>query len=160
FGGWYPDSSHFVVSIAEPGRAASLWSVPVRGSRAEKLAEIEGLQGAGIVSPDGMYIAYARETSAIGAHEIWLMGPRGESPHRLLTAEYKSGFAMLAWSPAGTRLAYAYLRPVGDDLEVSIRSCGLRGENQTTIRKERALSAFAWVAPDRLLYARSTRGGA
>ena len=160
FGSWYPDSRRFTVSVAALGRPASLWSVPTDGRGVEKLGDIEGLQGSGVVSPDGLHIAYARNVSVIGAHEIWLMGAHGESPHKILTAEYKAGFRAIAWSPAGNRIAYSYARPVGDDVETSVRSCDLQGANPTLIVKENALSAFVWKAPGRLVFARSIREGA
>src|SRR5262249_53185662 len=151
FGAWYPDSARFIASIAIPGKPVSLWSVPIDGHTPEKLADIDGLQGAGSISPDGSFIAFAKNQSAIGAREIWLMGPRGESPHKILTAEYKSRFWMIAWSPAGNRIAYVHTQPKGDDVEVSVRTCDLHGTNETTILQDNALSALTWIAPSRLI---------
>ena len=39
-------------------------------------------------------------------------------------------------------------------------SCDLNGANQTTILRDNALSALAWIAPGRLIYSRSTQRGA
>jgi Tol biopolymer transport system component len=159
-GGWYPDSKRFIAAAAASGKPASLWAVPIHDGKPEKLGDFDGMQGAGSISPDGAHIAFASNQTAIGAHEIWLMGAGGESPHKILTAGFKAGFGMIAWSPGGDRLAFAEARPVGDDVELSIRSCDIHGANQTTIVREDALSAFAWTAQNRLLYARSTRTGA
>jgi hypothetical protein len=42
-GGWYPDSARFIVSIAIPGKPASVWAVPVRGGTPERLADVEDM---------------------------------------------------------------------------------------------------------------------
>jgi serine/threonine protein kinase/Tol biopolymer transport system component len=156
FAGWYPDSARFVASVAIQGRPASLWSVPIQGGTPERLADVEGMVG-GKISPDGSHIVYGKRGSALGAGEIWLMGSKGEFPHRILTAE-KSPFGPIAWSPGGKRIAYSLALPQGDLL---VQSCDLSGSNQTTILQDNALFAFAWVAPGRFIYSRSTqRGGA
>ena len=158
FGGWYPDSTGFIASVAISGGPVSLWSVPTRGGTPQKIAEIEDMVGAERISPDGSHIAYEKGRSALGAHEIWLMGSHGESPHRILTAENGYPFGPIAWSPAGKRIAYSIPLPRG---ELLIQSCDLSGANQTTILQDNALFAFAWVTPERFIYSRSTqRGGA
>ena len=103
------------------------------------------------------HIVYGKRRSALGAHEIWLMGPHGESPRRILTAEQRSPFNAIVWSPAGKRIAYSIPLPQGDLL---VRSCDLSGANQTTILQDNALSGLAWIAPGRLIYSRSTQRGA
>jgi serine/threonine protein kinase/Tol biopolymer transport system component len=157
FGGWHPDSTGFTASAAIPGRPVSLWSVPARGGMPQKIADVEDMVGAGKISPDGSLIAYGKGRNALGSHEIWLMGSHGESPHRILTAEDQLPFGVIAWSPAGKRIAYSLARPQGDLL---VRSCNLNGANQTTILVDNALFALAWIAPGRLIYSRSTQRGA
>jgi Tol biopolymer transport system component len=86
------------------------------------------------------------------------MGSHGESPRRILTADDRSPFNAIVWSPAGKRIAYSSALPQGDLL---VQSCDLSGANQTTILEDNALSGLAWIAPGRLIYSRSTqRGGA
>ena len=156
-GGWYPDSARFIASVAIPGRPVSVWSVPVRGGTPERLADVEDMVGGGKVSPDGSHIVYGKRRSALGAHEIWLMGSHGESPRRILTAENRSPFNAIVWSPAGKRIAYSIALPQGDLL---VQSCDLNGANQTTILQDNALSGLAWIAPGRFIYSRSTQRGA
>ena len=156
FGGWYPDSTGFIASVAIPGRPVSLWSVPARGGTPQKIADVEDMVGAGKISPDGSHIAYGKRRSALGAHEIWLMGSHGESPHRILTADNRTPFGVIAWSPAGKRIAYSLALPQGDLL---VQSCDLNGANQTTILRDNALAALAWIAPGRFIYSRSTQRG-
>jgi Tol biopolymer transport system component len=156
-GGWYPDSARFIASVAIPGMPVSVWSVPVHGGTPERLADVEDMVGGGKVSPDGSHIVYGKRRSALGAHEIWLMGSHGESPRRILTAEDRMPFGVIVWSPAGTRIAYSLPLPQGDLL---VQSCDLSGANQTTILRDNALSGLAWIAPGRFIYSRSTQRGA
>jgi Tol biopolymer transport system component len=158
FGSWYPDSSRFIVSVSVRGKPVRLWSVSTRGGATEKIAEVEDAVGAWKISPAGSHIVYGKRGSALGAHEIWLMGPRGEAPHRILTAGNESPFGAIVWSPSGKRIAYSRALLDGNLL---VQSCDLDGANRTTILRDNALSALAWVAPGRLIYSRSTqRGGA
>jgi Tol biopolymer transport system component len=156
FGAWYPDSTRFIASIATSGKPATLWSVPIRGGAPEKLAEVEDMVGGGKISPDGSHIVYGRRQYALGAREIWLMGARGESPHKILTAESQSAFGVFAWSPAGNRIAYSVALQQGDLL---VQSADLSGGNQSRILQDNALLALAWIAPGRLIYSRSTQRG-
>jgi serine/threonine protein kinase/Tol biopolymer transport system component len=158
FGGWYPDSTRFIVSVAIPGKPVSVWSVPVRGAVAQRLADVEDMSGLPRISPDGSSIAYTRLRSTFGAREIWLMGPRGESPHKIQTSENQFTFMDIAWSPAGNRIAYIYSREAGDR-NVSIQSCDLSGANKTTILRDNKLNTFAWIPPRRLIYSQSAIRG-
>ena len=158
FGGWYPDSSGFIASVTIPREPVRLWSVSTRGGKPAKIAEADDAVGAWKISPNGSHIAYGRRGSALGAHEIWLMGPRGEAPHRILTADDRTPFGGIVWSPSEKRIAYNLALPDGHLL---VQSCDLNGANRTTILRDNALSALAWIAPGRLIYSRSTqRGGA
>ena len=156
-GGWYPDSARFILSVAIPGAPANIWAVPARDGKSEKIAEVEDMVGGAKVSPDGSHIVYGKVRSALGAHEIWRMGPDGESPFRILTAEERSPINAIVWSPSGTRIAYSVALPQGDLL---VRSCDLNGSQQTTILQDNALSGLAWITPGRFIYSRSTQRGA
>jgi serine/threonine protein kinase/Tol biopolymer transport system component len=159
FGGWHPDSSRFITSIAIPEMPVSLWSVSIQAQKWEKLAEVEDLVGLAAISPDASKIAYGRRRSALGAREIWLMGSHGESPHKILTAEDHSSFGAIAWSTAGNRIAFSCTRLQGDYQEVSVKTCDLDGAHPTTIIRDDALNALSWLPAGRLIYSRSTRTG-
>jgi serine/threonine protein kinase/Tol biopolymer transport system component len=159
FGGWYPDSTRFIASASVPGKPSSLWSIPIRGSEAQKLAEVEDMFGGGSVSPDGSNIAYQRLRSAIGAREIWVMGSHGESPHKILTAESQATIKGIAWAPTGNRLAYGYRRDQGNRTEIMVQSCDLSGRDITTILLDNHLSAFTWMSSGRFIYSRNTEKG-
>jgi serine/threonine protein kinase len=159
FGSWFPDSTRFIASVSVPGRPSSVWSIPVLGGEARKLAEVEDMLGGGTVSHDGSHIAFERLRGAIGAREIWVMGPNGESSHKILTAENQAVFKGIAWSPTGNRLAFRYMRRRGDHTEVMVQSCDLSGADKTTILQDNHLSAFTWLSSGRFIYSRNTEAG-
>jgi len=158
FGSWFPDSTRFLASASVPGKQSTVWSIPILGGEAQKLAEVEDMFGGGSVSPDGSNIAYQRLRRAIGAREIWVMGSRGESPHKILTAESQAIFKGIAWSPTGSRLAFATYRrdKGGDHTEIMVQSCNLGGADKTTILQDNHLNAFTWPSSGRFVYSRNT----
>jgi Tol biopolymer transport system component len=161
FGSWFPDSTRFLASANVPGKPSTMWSIPILGGEARKLADVEDMFGRGSVSPDGSNIAYQKLRRAIGAREIWVMGSHGESPHRILTAENQTIFKGIAWSPTGNRLAFTtYRRDKGDHTEIMVQSCNLVGADKTTTLQDNHLSAFAWLSSGRFIYSRNTEVGA
>jgi eukaryotic-like serine/threonine-protein kinase len=161
FGGWYPDSTRLLASLSVPGAPSTVWSIPILGGEPQKLAEVEDMYGGGTISPDGSNIAYQRLRSVIGAREIWVMGSRGESPHKILTAENQAVFKGIAWSPTGNRLAFRYMRrDNGDHTEIMVQSCDLGGADKTTILHDNHLSAFTWLSSGRFIYSRNSEVGA
>jgi len=160
FGSWYPDSSRFLATVSLPGVPSTAWSIPVPAGEAQKIAEIEDMYGGASVSPDGSSIAYQRLRSVIGAREIWVMGSRGQSPHKILTAENQAIFNGIAWSPTGNRLAFRYVRDKSDHTEVMVQSCNLDGGDRATILQDDHLSAFTWLRSGRFIYSRNSEVGA
>jgi len=161
FGSWFPDSTRFLASASVPGKPSTVWSIPILGGEAQKLAEVEDMFGGGSVSPDGSNIAYQRLRRAIGAREIWVMGSHGESPHKILTAENQAIFKGIAWSPTGSRLAFTTYRrdKDGGHTEIMVQSCNLGGADKTTILQDNHLSAFTWLSSGRFVYSRNTEVG-
>jgi serine/threonine protein kinase len=161
FGSWFPDSTRFLASASVPGKPSTVWSIPILGGEAQKLAEVEDMFGGGSVSPDGSNIAYQRLRRAIGAREIWVMGSHGESPHKILTAENQAIFKGIAWSPTGSRLAFATYRrdKGGNHTDIIIQSCNLGGANKTTILQDNHSNAFTWLSAGRFVYSRNTEVG-
>jgi len=168
FESWYPDSTRFVARLAAAGKPASLWSVPLGDGTPREL--IGDAYGESRVSPDGSSIAFLRvpvflennigDPYTLGAREIWLMGPRGESPHRIIAADDLSGFERLAWSPAGDRIVYKYWHRQGDTVRTSIESNDLKGASQATIFSNDRLKDFAWLSSGRLIYSQNVEGRA
>ena len=50
-GSWYPDSTRFVASASVRRNAITLWSIPILGGEAQKLAEVEDMFGGGASRP-------------------------------------------------------------------------------------------------------------
>ena len=148
---WYPDSTRFIEVLFVLGQGYSLWSVPILGGAPQKLVEGGGWPA---VSPDGLSIAYLKD------NEIWLMGPQGESPHKILTAGDHSEFYNVRWSPAGNRIAYLFSHRAGDNVDLSVESCDLTGAGKTKILSDNQLNYFNWVSPGRFVYSRSVEASA
>ena len=159
FGSWFPDSARFIASDSSPGKASTVWSIPIVGTEIQKLAEVEDMFGGAKLSPDGSQIAYQRLRSAIGAREIWLMGSHGDTPHKILTTENGVTITEIVWSPTGERIAYSHARWQGDQVEIGVQSCDLVGTSKTTILQDNHLSAFTWLPSGRFLYSRNTEVG-
>jgi serine/threonine protein kinase/WD40 repeat protein len=159
FGSWFPDSARLLASSSVPGGRSTMWSIPIPGGEAQKLAEVDDMFQGGAVSPDGSQIAYQRLQSAIGAREIWLMGAGGGSPHKILTTENQARTIGIAWSPAGNRLAYLYWRDQDNRRDIMVQSCDLQGADVRTIVLDKHLSAFAWLPSGRFIYSRNTEVG-
>ena len=155
FDGWYPDSTRFIADVAIPGRPFSLWSVPILGGAPQELAEDAGWGAR--VSADGSSVAFLKVPGAFGGREIWLMGPHGESPPKILRAGEQSGFGGIAWSPAGGRIAHRYVHREGDKTNVSVESCDLNGASKATMLTDDQMDSFNWISPSRLLYSRGMR---
>ena len=109
----------------------------------------------GAVSPDGSYIAYLKETTGGKNGEIWLMGPKGESPHKILTAGAQSDFTNVKWSPLGNRIVYRYSSPQGQIVE----SCDLNGAAKTRILSDDRYMVANWISPGRFIYSRWSEPG-
>ncbi len=153
---WYPDSTRFTALLVIPGKASSLWSVPILGGAPQQL--VEGVGDGGIVAPDGSYIAFEKSPGGADDSEVWLMGPRGEFPHRILAAGSQSHFGRLAWYPNGNRIAYRFSKHIGDKTEVSVESCDLNGNNKVTMIADDEMRDFNWIPPGRLVYTRAVKG--
>ena len=147
FLGWYPESTRFLASLGVSGQGASLWALPILGGAPQKL--VDGTEDAA-VSPDGLSIAYLKGDRANTRREIWLMGPQGESPHRILMAGNQSGFVQVKWSPAGNRIVYQYFDPKGQ----SVESCDLNGGDRVKMLADNPYIAINWISPGRLIFSR------
>jgi serine/threonine protein kinase/Tol biopolymer transport system component len=153
FGGWYPDSTHFLATLGVPGNKGSLWSTPILGGAPKKLAE-EAYYAE--VSPDGQWLAYLKEPYNEFYREIWLMGPQGESPHKILTSADKCRIVNLKWSPVSKRIAYQYF----DQKSHFVESCDLKGAGRTRMLSDEHLIYLDWINPGRLVYSRGVEASA
>jgi Tol biopolymer transport system component len=89
---WFPDNRRILVSgVSTAGQRRSVWVVDLAGGL-PRMIRSDAREG--IPSPDGHKILFLNSDNS----EIWLMGPQGEQPHRVLGL---SGSTIMAafWSP-------------------------------------------------------------
>jgi len=156
FGDWYPDSTGFVGRFGPSGKPTSWWSISILGAPRKILDVASALTPA--ISPDGSRFLYQKPGS-LGKVEIWMMGSRGESPHRLLETTPQASVENLQFAPGGKRIAYLDRTKQGDRTATTIESSDLNGAHPTTILKDYLLVEFLWLPPGRVIFSRQVEGG-
>src|SRR5579862_7821380 len=151
---WFPDSVHMVVSLSGSGEHSSLWLVSAFAGAARKMNDNGELPA---VSPDGSQVAFIVGKPLHG--QIWLVRSDGSQPRKLVGAE-GDFFGEIAWSPDGSKLAYARGRiRYGYGLNGAIEILDVQGTNVTPISILKNLTVpdldapLAWTSDGRLLYA-------
>ena len=151
--GWFPDGTRFIASnvgVVEEGTTS--WVISVMGGPPRMLHQ--GSPWA--VSPDGTLIAFGTGMSFFRFGEVWLMGPQGEEPRRLVAGSEDDGFFWAAWSPTGQRIAYARFHRTPDKMECSIESRDLKGGQPTLILSDPRLCdgsiKFLWYPGGRFIF--------
>ena len=151
--GWFPDGTKFVASTREGGQRPSGWVISVMGGPPRRLRDDADVWS---VSPDGTLIAFGSGLAFRRSREIWLMGPQGEEPRRLVAGSEDDGFFWAAWSPTGQRIAYARFHRTPDKLECSIESRDPKGGQPTLVLSDPRLCSedvkFLWYQGGRFVY--------
>jgi len=151
--GWFPDGTRFIAAGIAPGQLPSAWVVPVTGGSPRKLRDDADPWS---VSPDGRLIAFGTGAGSFRSREIWLMGPQGEQPRRVVVGSEGDGFFWAAWSPEGRRIAYRRSHRTPAQLECSIESRDLEGGSPTTILSDPRLCVgdinMLWYPGGRFIY--------
>jgi DNA-binding winged helix-turn-helix (wHTH) protein/Tol biopolymer transport system component len=149
---WFPNGTDLLGHSREAGGRASMWATSIMGQSPQELRA--GAWGWS-VSPDGKHIAFSPANADGWEPEIWVMGNRGENPHKLLGLAAGVILWSVRWSPDGQRLAYISMQPSGDSLE----TCDLRGTHRTVVLSAPGLSrwtrGFAWLADGRIIYSQA-----
>jgi DNA-binding winged helix-turn-helix (wHTH) protein/Tol biopolymer transport system component len=151
---WYPDGTHLL--LGGPG-ARGLWKMSVVDGTTRKLLEDKRGFVSAAVSPDGTRIAVVSFTNP---GEIWIMGPDGEDPRRILSVGSlpTSVIFGLDWSPTSKRILYSWLSMTPDKKEESaIESCDREGGQRTPILSDNRLrgdgvSSVTWSSDRRVFF--------
>ncbi len=148
---WFPNGEKLLLTVQSETGSSTTWETSVFGGMPSKLHD--GVSA--VVSPDGSSIAFS------GGHEIWLMGPNGENPRKLLTGKKDDWYTHLAWSPMGRRLAYTKLGK--DAVGGTIETVSLDGGPPSIVLSKAALAVadggiLLWVRDGRMLFLVGTPG--
>ncbi|HXZ80250.1 MAG TPA: hypothetical protein VEG30_09995, partial [Terriglobales bacterium] len=150
---WFPDSAHVLVDHVETAAVQpSLWSASVLGGEPRKLADDAQ---AGVVSPDGSYIAFIRVPPVRG--EIWVMRSDGEEQVKVVPYAPEDWLGRITWSPDGRNIAYIRRHVAGAfEYRTSIEVSEWRSERRNTLLSQEDLgSALCWLPDGRLVYTRA-----
>jgi DNA-binding winged helix-turn-helix (wHTH) protein/Tol biopolymer transport system component len=159
---WFPDSTQLLAEVRTADAQQSMWTASLLGRPPRELHE--GGAG-GEVSPDGKLIAFAPEVgrgigSTLGAsdpysREVWVMGSRGDGPHRVCFLGESEALWSLHWSPAGDRLAYIRARQsLQKGFQVWVETCDLKGANRRAVVSDPGIEEFRWLPNGRIIYSR------
>ena len=137
---WFPDGERVIVM------GGPIWSVSIFGGPPRKLWN------------DGRWPVVSSEASLVAfvsgdLHEIWVMGPDGENPHKILGDENKV-YDALAWSPVGQRLAYmtrSSKQPTGEIDTVSLEGGSPSLVTRLRLQSDDA-SGMVWAQDGRIIY--------
>jgi eukaryotic-like serine/threonine-protein kinase len=116
---WFPDGIGFLANmtlspeLSSSEQQPSIWSVELLGGDPRKLQDNAE---AWSISPDGSLISFSRSKGRFGYREIWLMGPNGENPRKLVDLNENEGVRRFHWFPGGRRVAYVKSDQAGDTL--------------------------------------------
>ncbi len=135
---WLPGGTELLAAAGQAGQK-STWIVSILGGTPRELHDDGWVNS---VSPDGSLVAFTTGVGApVGTREIWLMGARGEDPHKLVVAEQDEGFAGVVWSPNGQRIAYLRLHQEPNKFQCTIEDRDLKGGRPTLILSDPKLFA-------------------
>jgi Tol biopolymer transport system component len=155
---WSQDSSRvYAAGPSSIEQTANLWLFPLLASVPKRIL---GNVEAESIAADGK-IAYI---DAKTEEQIWIAGPNGEAPHRIITAPAGNSFAQVAWSPQGTRLSFIKETNDHDVLGTIDTETGETTEVLTGMSlaagPQRYYSGLCWTKDGRIIFVAANPGGA
>ncbi|HWU37761.1 MAG TPA: hypothetical protein VN203_08890, partial [Candidatus Acidoferrum sp.] len=135
-----------------------MWTVSVLGQSPRELRQgAVATSVGGLVSPDGMYIAFAPALrSSDSGREIWVIGSQGDNPQKVLALGEDELLNGVRWSPDGQRLAYLRVQRTPEGYRASIETCDLKGASRTVVVPDSDLwlTDLYWLPDGRIVYSR------
>ena len=141
---WFPDGQRLILRTRSDSEGFVLWLSSIFGGVPQKL---QTHSTSGVAAADSS-IAFI----AADGHEIWVSGPNGENPRKILRSDSDT-YCGLAWSPLSTRLAYITSKP-GSQF-ASIATVSLDGKATNAVYSSdlmRCITQFVWMDDGRLLF--------
>jgi eukaryotic-like serine/threonine-protein kinase len=145
---WFPDGQRLILEASSNKEGEVLWLSSIFGGVPQ---ELRTHSIAAAVAADSS-IAFITGKG----HEIWVSGPNGENPRKILTSDTDT-YGTLAWSPLSTWLAYT-ARKGGPQLGGSIGTVSLDGKSQNTVfssdllRCDNDVNTLVWMADGQLIF--------
>ena len=150
---WFPDGTHLLADLDIAGKPPSVWILSLVREAPRRFRDNAWGQS---ISPDGSTVVFTAERSAVGDHEIWLVGASGENPRKLATGDEGTGFAQVVWSPNGRRIAYQEFRDVLGSFDCILEDRDLQGGPPVMIVSDAKLcqnpQGIQWAPDGRLIY--------
>jgi serine/threonine protein kinase/Tol biopolymer transport system component len=145
---WFPDGTKLLAEATSlDGHHSSVWVISLLVGTPHEIREDAA---AWSVSPDGSLIA---STSTLSASDIWLMGPNGEDPRKIVVANGGESLFGAVWSPDSRRIAYERCRFGPAAVLCAIESRDLKGGAPTVaVSDPKQGGGFWWLGDGRLVY--------
>jgi eukaryotic-like serine/threonine-protein kinase len=143
---WFPDGQRLILRSRGAGSDSEgdvLWLSSIFGGVPQKL-QIHSKSGVAAADSSIAFIA-------ADGHEIWVSGPNGENPRKILRSDSDT-YCGLAWSPLSTRLAYITSKPGSQSSIATISSDGKATNAVYSSDLMRCITQFVWMNDGRLLF--------
>jgi len=144
---WFPDGQRLILESSSDNEGDILWLSSIFGGVPQKL---QTNSFSGVAATDSS-IAFI---SGKG-HEIWVSGPNGENPRKVL-ASNSDTYCAVTWSPLSRRLAYA-MKKVGTELGGSLATVTVDGKAPTIVYSSDSMrcgdaTPLVWMHDGRVIF--------
>ncbi|MFZ0463838.1 MAG: protein kinase [Candidatus Acidiferrales bacterium] len=144
---WFPDGQRLVLQSTSDNEGSILWLSSIFGGAPQELRTRSS--GAAVSADSSIAFITAKR------HEIWVSGPNGENPRKVLGSDAET-YGAVAWSPLSTWLAYTATK--GDpESPGTIATVSLDGKSTNTILssdylRHDSVNPLVWLADGHLIF--------